>query len=82
MTPRKWAYLASIAGLFIFGVLILGLGYVGYWLIPSGVSHTAEHPPSEYVNAYLAVGVMGTAVSLGILGRLALTDKKNRGLQG
>lgn len=84
MSSRRWAYLASVVGLLIFGGVVLGYGYVGFWILPPHglpVSHTAENAPSQYVETYLVVGVIGTALSLGILGRLILTGKKKQALQ-
>jgi Kef-type K+ transport system membrane component KefB len=76
MSTRNWAYLASLAGLFVFGVLILGYGFVGYWVLPPQVSHTAENTPSQYVQTYFVVGVIGTVISVAILAKLILTRKK------
>jgi nitrate reductase gamma subunit len=76
MSSRNWTYLASVAGLFIFGVLILGYGFVGYWVLPPQVSHTAENSPSQYVQAFLVVGSTGTVISAAILAKLVLTREK------
>jgi Kef-type K+ transport system membrane component KefB len=76
MNNRNWAFLFSLVGLFVFGGLILGYGYVGFWVLAPQVSHTAAQSPSQYVQTYLVVGAIGTVISVAILAKLILTREK------
>ena len=78
MSGRNWAYLGSVVGLFIFLVLIFGLGVVLPYTVTPQRSLAEVQSLSQSTQPYFMVGGMGTLLFGAVLALLILTRRRGK----
>ena len=82
MSIRNWAYLVSLLGLFIFFVLIFGLGVIVPYMGTPQRNVAEEQSLSQSTQPYFMVGGIGSLISWAILAVLILTRRRGHVVRG